>query len=169
MSKGTLSASIPAVIFVILLGCSGRESSETAFQKTGDLSMDRLLLDIESGRYEDVTAFEGTLPCADCEGIETRLIFIHDNLTYLLTEKYLGIENGNSNTFSSYGPFRTQLGFVDGERAVIFVINPEHSEVRRGYRLFNDTTLQMLDRNMEEIETDLNYNLIRTFSISPEG
>lgn len=45
--------------------------------------------------------YQGTLPCADCEGIEVTLTLNTDG-TYALTEKYLGKENGE---FSSNGNF----------------------------------------------------------------
>ncbi|MBW7839523.1 MAG: copper resistance protein NlpE N-terminal domain-containing protein [Chitinophagaceae bacterium] len=43
--------------------------------------------------------YEGTLPCADCEGIKTTLQLNEDN-TYALTQEYLG-----RNTFNETGTF----------------------------------------------------------------
>ncbi|UTV29465.1 copper resistance protein NlpE [Photobacterium atrarenae] len=45
--------------------------------------------------------YQGTLPCADCDGIKVTLTLNTDG-TYSLTEKYLGKENGE---FSSNGNF----------------------------------------------------------------
>ncbi|MCO5286883.1 MAG: copper resistance protein NlpE [Chitinophagaceae bacterium] len=43
--------------------------------------------------------YEGTLPCADCEGIKTTLQLNEDN-TYALTQEYIG-----RNTFNETGTF----------------------------------------------------------------
>ncbi len=47
--------------------------------------------------------YEGTLPCADCEGIETTLA-LNDDLTYQMNTNYLGrndaLEEETSGTFS---------------------------------------------------------------------
>lgn len=43
--------------------------------------------------------YEGTLPCADCEGIKTTLQLNEDN-TYTLTQEYIG-----RNTFNETGTF----------------------------------------------------------------
>lgn len=48
--------------------------------------------------------YEGTLPCADCEGIHTRLE-LNADLSYTLTEHYLGTSE-SKNTFSENGKFR---------------------------------------------------------------
>jgi len=46
--------------------------------------------------------YQGTLPCADCEGIKTLLVLNADS-TYHLTETYLG--KGDHNPFKSAGKF----------------------------------------------------------------
>lgn len=47
--------------------------------------------------------YEGTMPCADCEGIET-VIELRDDRTYTATYTYLG-EPEDTNTFTSEGTF----------------------------------------------------------------
>lgn len=47
--------------------------------------------------------YEGVLPCADCEGIETTLE-LKDDETYVLTSTYLGKSDQN-NTFTYEGDF----------------------------------------------------------------
>lgn len=46
--------------------------------------------------------YEGTLPCASCPGIETKLI-INQDYTYSLEENYLGQEAGENNDFKQEG------------------------------------------------------------------
>ncbi len=46
--------------------------------------------------------FEGTIPCADCPGIETKLTLNDADKTYTLDSKYLEKENG---AFSDKGSF----------------------------------------------------------------
>lgn len=45
--------------------------------------------------------YEGVLPCADCEGIETRVTLSYDG-TYTIRQKYLGT---SENVFQSSGTF----------------------------------------------------------------
>lgn len=47
-------------------------------------------------------AYKGTLPCADCEGIETILTLAYDG-TYQLSSKYIG--KGDGQPFVSQGKF----------------------------------------------------------------
>lgn len=52
--------------------------------------------------------YEGTLPCADCEGIKTTLK-INDDTTYELRSEYLGKKDG---TFEESGVYRIVSGDV---------------------------------------------------------
>lgn len=52
--------------------------------------------------------YEGTLPCADCEGIKTTLK-INDDTTYELRSEYLGKKDG---TFEESGVYRIVSGNV---------------------------------------------------------
>jgi copper homeostasis protein (lipoprotein) len=72
-------------IIIIFIGCSPKINA-TQTIPTGDNSMVSLDWD---GTYT------GTIPCADCQGIETSLTLKKDK-TYLLKTKYLG----KSNTFT---------------------------------------------------------------------
>lgn len=47
--------------------------------------------------------YEGTMPCADCEGIEI-VIELNEDLTYVVQYTYMG-KPENENTFNNEGPF----------------------------------------------------------------
>ncbi len=66
-------------IIIIFIGCSPKINTTQALP-TGDNSMVSLDWD---GTYT------GTIPCADCQGIETSLTLKKDK-TYLLKTKYIG-------------------------------------------------------------------------------
>lgn len=73
----------------------------------------------EDGVIETVVVegtYKGTLPCADCEGVETTIIFKEDN-TYNLDAKYLGKDGAPFQYSGSYtvsGQTITLDGITDG-------------------------------------------------------
>jgi len=62
--------------------------------------------------------YKGTVPCADCEGIETE-IMLHSDNTYMLSTRYLGKKDANENksdgSWHWLDGFRIELeGIKDG-------------------------------------------------------
>ncbi len=87
--------------------------------------------------------YEGTLPCADCEGILTRLV-LYDSENYALTSTYLGKEK---NRFEESGSFE----WVNNDGAVHL-----KSEDDQGYTfLVGENQLFMLDREGNRITGEL--------------
>lgn len=83
-------AILNSVIFFIFVGCTGTtppaqttdEGSALDTAEVVDMHTSQIALDW-AGTYE------GVLPCADCEGIRTRLVITY-GLTYELEAQYLG-------------------------------------------------------------------------------
>lgn len=78
--------------------------------------------------------YEGILPCADCEGIQTVLI-LNPDLTYSLNTEYLGVETPTTDSLS--GNFKWDIsgniiqleGIEEGERSPFFKV--EENRVRQ--------------------------------------
>ncbi len=89
-------------------------------------------------------SYEGTLPCADCEGIETTLA-LNDDLTYQMNTNYLGrndaLEEETSGTFS-----------WDENGAVITLENKTEAENR--FKI-GEGRIWALDSNGDMITGDL--------------
>lgn len=109
---------------------------------------------------ESVLVFEGTLPCADCEGIETFLkINIVDN-TFELSSIYKG--KSPEKTFVEKGKLNTEKGLEKDQNGTIYILNwdrPETEQVYYGYYSKNPEKLYMLDRNKKVIKSKLDYFL----------
>ena len=95
--------------------------------------------------------FTGTLPCASCEGIQTRITFQADN-TYFMSQTYLGHE----------GPNRADdLGrWVMSSHGNIAVLKGQRGDVSY-YKLEAPDVLHMLDIEGRTILSELNYTLRR--------
>ena len=76
---------LSCIIYVLVIGCSST-------QKTGDTSQNAL---------DWKGTYSGVVPCADCEGILTRISLRDDN-TYTLQTRYLG---KSENEITSTGSF----------------------------------------------------------------
>lgn len=99
--------------------------------------------------YEGI--YEGTVPCASCEGIEVTLVLNEDN-TFTLKEVYKGGKEGG--TFNSKGAYtvdgniaKLQFAGKDADRNMAFHVG--------------ENQLFMLDANGKKAEGDLakNYTL----------
>lgn len=70
--------------------------------------------------------YEGTMPCADCEGIET-VVELKDNHTFTATYNYLG-EGDKAHTYTNKGTFT----WDDSGQVITLQANDENSQYRVG-------------------------------------
>ena len=102
------------VLFFASCNTSGKQNSETTTEETE--------LPVEDNSQTSLDwegTYAGVLPCADCEGIKTTLL-LNQDLSYTLTETYLGTENGDK-TFTYNGKFEwdksgSNITIMEGER-----------------------------------------------------
>lgn len=110
MKKTTLIASFGITLFAsMLLSCNSTKNSSTTETKAPDHHTSQTSLDWQG-------TYSGTLPCADCDGIETTLK-LNNDLTYILTTEYKGKDNAKAET--SKGSFTwkgntIKLGGISG-------------------------------------------------------
>ncbi|KAF2327901.1 copper resistance protein NlpE [Flavobacterium ginsenosidimutans] len=109
---------------------------------------------------DSISVYEGTLPCADCEGIETILkINIVDN-KFELSSTYKGKQPEKN--FKGRGNINTERGLEKDPDGTIYILNwdkPEKDQVYYGYYSKNPEKLYLLDRNKKMIKSKLNYFL----------
>lgn len=129
------------------------------------------LKDTESGIIEDtnslnqVTVYEGVLPCADCGGIETVLKIYQGDGTmeshrFELKSIYKG--RGQEKPFIKTGNFNLERGLGDDPDGTIYVLNwdkPQAQQIFYGYTSKTPNTLYLLNNKREIIKSDLNYSL----------
>ncbi len=100
--------------------------------------------------------FKGTLPCADCPGIDYHLNLLEDGV-YFLRETYQDRDNGSFDDIGRYllSSDRDQLTLYGGREAPL------------RFALLAPDTLRLLDRDGRHIDSELNYNLSRQPEFEP--
>ena len=145
-------------IFIILLtACSGNSNNKNASANN----------QIHLPDNNSVLVFEGTLPCADCNGIETTLTLYHNKIknqsTYKLREVYL--YQNNDKTFDTYGNWNALKGTQQDPNAIVYQLavqneDPEDPDVIN-YLVVDKNTLMLIDDEMKEFETKASYTLTK--------
>jgi len=108
--------------------------------------------------------FEGTIPCADCEGIHMKLTLYQDPKTlgaagYTLDSEYIGQPNGN---FNEQGEWDYLRGNSKDPNATIYGLNLDQPKPEQQYFLkVGDQGITLLDINMNPIKSELNYTLMK--------
>lgn len=120
---------------------------------------------VENNSSNVVAIYEGLLPCADCEGIETVLKIDEGNGTmedhkFELTSVYKGKQPENK--FTEKGNFNTERGLEEDPDGTIYILNWNKSEADQiYYGRYSDKPekLYMLDRERKIIKSKLDYSL----------
>lgn len=105
--------------------------------------------------------YAGTLPCADCSGIETTLSLtqIDENTVegrYTMSQKFLERED---DAFVTTGDWTTQRGDGQNPDATVIALNPEDSETIEFYLQVDPQHLEKLDSEGNELDSEMNYTL----------
>lgn len=96
--------------------------------------------------------FSGTVPCADCPGIDTRIVLVGDG-TYTLEETYQDRPDGN---FKGDGNWAAEEG---GTR---LRLDPNSkSDGDRLFEVVNNNEIRMLGKDGAPADSKLNYSLTR--------
>lgn len=83
-------------LVVALAGCKGSASKNTAKEKAVETPTE-----VATKANDFCGTYEGTLPCADCEGIKT-ILTVNADSTYYLKSEYLGVKDGVRETNGVY-------------------------------------------------------------------
>lgn len=139
------------LITVFLYGCS---SSKPLFEiKEAEITSGTWLI------------YEGSLPCADCSEIKTRLEILVDYSNpeppFILKQAFIGSKEEDK-TAITHGVYGTLKETYRDNDATVYELNPDKPNERIYFLRVNDDTLKMLNRDIKEIKSELNYNLIRT-------
>jgi predicted secreted protein len=111
--------------------------------------------------------YKGTMPCADCSGLETVLRlyakgkFDTTYAFYVRTQTYRGAPHGEV-TFSDRGDWAVLRGDATNDNATVYQLNPDneqHSEAL--LRQDNGNALVQLDRDLKPIDTSMKVTLKR--------
>lgn len=114
-------------------------------------------------RYFEEGTFRGTLPCADCSGVETELTFTRNEREkelpvgrYTLKEVYLG---KNTDPYVTNGTW-TILQVPKGP-GVVYALRSDTGGQENYYSKTNEHQIIMLDSNQQELKSPFNFTLTR--------
>tara|TARA_Y100001956_G_scaffold15947_1_gene15359 strand:- start:781 stop:1278 length:498 start_codon:yes stop_codon:yes gene_type:complete len=156
MKKALLLLSLTGAV-TVLAGCQDEQvveptaSAEQVVVETEITAPENDATETELATIDEHTAnnaldwngtYFGTLPCADCEGIETQVTLNHDG-SYSVNQTYLGKEDG---VFQSHG----QLSWNDKGT----IITLENESGANQY-FVGENVLFKLDMNGKRVEGDL--------------
>lgn len=103
--------------------------------------------------------WQGVLPCADCDGIQTRLRLVADDQgrRYELQETYLAREGGE--VFESQGAWAEEAAVLDDQPTVVYRLDGNGAS--RWFSLQPDGALEMLDGQERATADGLAHRLQR--------
>lgn len=130
------------LIAISFSSCKSNEEKQENEMKTSDTT----IVDSHNSKnsLDWQGTYQGTLPCADCEGIDATVV-LNDDSTYEITYKYLGRED---NIYRERGEFTW-----DDAGGKITMSNQENPN--SGAYLVGENQLIQLDGDGNRIEGDL--------------
>lgn len=150
-------AFILLVVIFQLVSCNSKKNQDE--DKTTVIDSTTTAIDDDSV-VDTNLVFEGTLPCADCSGIETVLKINTIENKFELSSTYKG--KSPEKKFVEKGSINTERGLEKDIDGTIYILNwdkPENEQVYYGYFSKNPEKLYLLDRNKKVIKSKLNYFL----------
>lgn len=134
---------LPLAFVAVLSSCTSRqqEAARNAAQETKEAA-GNLVNNVASGGVAGI--YQGITPCADCEGIETRL-YIYDDSSFVENTVYLG-KPDKSQLFSSSGKWEKKdalitLTFPNGPRKYklglnkLIMLDADGKEINGNFKL----------------------------------
>ncbi|WP_170140594.1 copper resistance protein NlpE [Kushneria indalinina] len=108
-------------------------------------------------------SWQGVLPCADCEGIDTELTLVSSGMTgfgatYTLKQRYLGRDN-ERDVQTRTGDWVVTRGNQVDPQAVIYRLDPESDERCMSFQVIGNDRLRRLNCNGQPIDTTQNTEL----------
>jgi len=111
--------------------------------------------------------YKGTLPCADCEGLDTVLRlytkskFDFTYAYYVRIQTYRGAPHGDV-TYSDRGEWTLLRGDATDDNATVYQLNPDDEKTSEALLVQdNGNSLVQLDRELKPIDSKMNLTLRR--------
>jgi copper homeostasis protein (lipoprotein) len=145
---------LPGLAALALAGCGrSSEPDPAAAPAEREASAPPLAEDFER-------TWLGVLPCADCDGIQTRLVLRGEDgaRRYLLEETYLGVEGDNA--FVQEGEWTEETASLEGVDTPVYRLDPQ-GPASRWFWIQPDGGLEMLEGRGRTFGDGLGYRLQR--------
>lgn len=145
MRKSVLVLGIACLVFV---GCKDSEKRQITSEESLEI-VDSTVFDENNSQssLDWAGVYQGTLPCADCEGIKT-VLEINEDKTYVLSEIYLG-QSEKDNEIMRNGNFDWDVD----ESKVILKDGDDHIKYKVGENqlMMLNTEGNMIDGKMSDL------------------
>jgi copper homeostasis protein (lipoprotein) len=154
LSRTLRTVALLVLATAALAGCSRSSDPDPAAASAGpDQSAPPLAEDFER-------TWLGVLPCADCDGIQTRLVLRGEDgaRRYLLEETYLGVEGDNA--FVQEGEWTEETLALEGVDTPVYRLDPQ-GPASRWFWAQPDGGLEMLEGPGRTFGDGLGYRLQR--------
>lgn len=142
----------------ILFSC---DSPTTETEHYEGLESSEIILEADASTW---LKYEGTIPCAACEGIKMQLLLENNPKNkeneFELTETYLGTKDGDR-SFTSRGNYEVSYGFEENSSTMIITLYNENNQTLRTFIQEDDQQLLLLGNDGKKIESKLNYRLTK--------
>lgn len=142
-----------ALLLCTGLACTSPPPSDSAATEADSPAAETPATEAGPPAVEAPASYAGTLPCADCPGIEWTLTLIEDG-SYRLRQVYLEAENGEDRAVVEVGRWATE-----GEGGRVVLSGRDEGPIRLA--VTDAQTLRLLDQQGNPIESQLNYDLER--------
>ena len=142
MQINTLAGFFLSVFLLTVSGCQGRDSVQSKVHSS----------DKTTQTLESPSSYSGILPCASCSGIRYNLNLWPDKV-FFLRISYLGKGQGKADSFYDIGQWK-----IDG--AILILMGGK--DTSHIFTIKDADTLRKLDTEGKEIQTTLNYDLVRS-------
>ncbi len=153
MNKNILIAI--ALFAIVIAGVFLYRSGNSAVSPNTSLAPDATTTPVAKTAF---AVYEGRLPCADCEGIDTILTLYNDE-TYTMSSTYLGRE---VEPYIENGKWTTLRGDATNPDATVYQLYSEAdgSTTDQNYLVVGNE-LQQLDQDLRPIESPFNTSLTK--------
>ena len=144
---------LPVLLAAALAGCGREPPQDPPADARADGDTPALAEDFER-------TWLGVLPCADCDGIQTRLVLRGEDgaRRYLLEETYLGVEGDNA--FVQEGEWTEETLSLEGVDTPVYRLDPQ-GPASRWFWIQPDGGLEMLEGRGRTFGDGLGYRLQR--------
>lgn len=102
----------------------------------------------EQLKNEVVGIYHGTLPCADCSGIQQTLTLNNDD-SYVMERVYMG--KGDGTPYTDRGTYR-----IENERVILSGITDAPSDYK-----IHEGSLEQMDMSGNKVDSDFDYRLYK--------
>ncbi|MFV0585946.1 copper resistance protein NlpE N-terminal domain-containing protein [Bacteroides reticulotermitis] len=153
-------------VFMMVAVVAALASCQSKANKGSEAGSDSLAVEVASPLSETSEVYQGTLPAADGPGIDYVLALntaVNGTDTiYSLEMTYLDAEGpGKNKSFTFKGKQESIRKVVNQKTKRGYKLSADHDDTPVYFVVVNDSTLRLVNENLEEAQTNLNYNLVK--------